>query len=364
LYENWLFYAYPVTVLGALLILFMQRYVERRRLLDLALFLGLVVALALIWAAFHLVWVIATVILLIVCVRKRSREVAFFGTVAALIVFSVYAKNLVLFGTFGCGSVYPKINLAMMTTLRLPKLRRLVKEGKVSSTSLVPVFSATPTDYGLPLTETGIAVLDQVRKSTGSSNWHHLAYIEIADRYYRDALWALREHPGVYLKSLGQNVTNYFRPASDTYPFNTRRGNAGTLGAAVDAVDSWLTGRRTDVGVGWMLVVALPLVNLLGAVSLSRRGRLWLGVEESVPTSHRTVVAFCLGTVGFLFLVTMLAAAADQNRYRYAVMPCYLVLAAHLAVLTASRVRRRRSVRGEPSGRGIRPSGGGTSGAP
>ena len=74
--------------------------------------------------------------------------------------------------------------LSLMTTLRLPNARKLVKRGDISRTSLVPPYSGTAAEYGISLDEpTGIDVLDQVRKTEGRSNWHHFAYLEIAERY-------------------------------------------------------------------------------------------------------------------------------------------------------------------------------------
>ncbi len=338
LYENWLFYPYPVTVLVSLLVLFLQRYAERERRPDLTVFFVVVTVLALTWAAFHLVWVAATVILMLFAVRNRAREIAVLGGVSLLVVASVYAKNYALFGTFGCGSIYPKINLAMMTTMRLPKLRRLVREGHISRTSLVPVFLGTPADYRVPLEEpTGIDVLDQVLKTTGRSNWHHIAYLEIADQYFQDALWVLKEHPKIYLESVRQNIRRYFKPASDTHPLNIERGNAVVLKRSIVAFNLVLTGQMRVRGVGWNLVVAFPLTILCGTVLLTRRGRDWLNVRADTPSPRRLTIAFCLTTVAYLFLATVLIMPVDQNRYRYMVTPCYLLLVGQLATLPLRR---------------------------
>jgi hypothetical protein len=333
LYENWLFYAHPVVVLVGLAVLFLQRYTEGRRRVDLVVFFALVTTLALTWAAFHLVWVVATIAVVVLTTRDRVREIALWGGVSLLLVGSVYAKNSILFGAFGCGSIYPKINLALMTIRHLPDLRRHVELGDVSKTSLISPYRGKPDAYGIsPDAPTGIAVLDEVRKPDGHANWNNPAYLEIADRYYRDALWVVRAYPNIYLHSVWENVARYFAPATDTPPFRPQDGNVAAQMQVVGVFSRLFTGREGQ-GVGWLLVVVLPAALALGAILLTRRGRAWLSVDGTVALPSRATVGFCLGTVVYLFLVTVLISASDQSRYRYMVTPCYLVLVGQLAAL-------------------------------
>jgi hypothetical protein len=336
LYENWLFYAYPITVLVSLSVLVLQRYAERERRVDLTAFFVLVTLLSLTWAAFHLVWVAATVILVLLSIRNRAREIAVLGAASLLVVTSLYAKNYALFGTFGCGTIYPNMNLALMTTQRLPNLRRLARRGDISRTSLVPVGSGLAV-YRVPLDDpTGIDVLDQVVKTGGGSNWHHIAYLEIADKYFQDARWVLREHPEIYLEAVRRNVRRYFIPASNTYPFKYETTNANTavLKRSIAAFNLVLAGRIGGRRVGWHMIVAFPLAILCGTILLTRRGRDWLNVRADSPSPRRVTIAFCLVTVTYLFLVTALISAGDQNRYRYMATPCYLILLGQLATLS------------------------------
>ncbi len=341
LYENWLFYAYPVAVMVSLSALVLQRYADRPRRLDLGLFFVLVTMLALTWAGFHLVWVVATVALLLISVRARVREVAIAGGICLLVVTSVYVKNYAVFGTFGFGTIYPKINLALMTTMRLPQRQQLVADGVLSRTSLIPVYKGRLPDYRLPPSpRTGVAVLDQVWKSGGYSNWHHIAYLEIADRYYQDARWVLSEHPEVYLKSVRRNVIRYFSPANDTYPFlGPGTANTAALQRAITVSNLVLTGQTKKGGVGWFLVVAIPLSILLAGWLLTRRGRDWANARCDAPLPRRSTIAFCVVTLAYLFLVTVLISVEDQNRYRAMVSPFYVLLVGQLLALPLRRLR-------------------------
>jgi len=74
LYENWLFYTYPMTVVLLLATLFWHRFVSRGRFLDaLALFVAAAV-LAMTWSLFHLVWLLGLVLALVLAARKRGQS--------------------------------------------------------------------------------------------------------------------------------------------------------------------------------------------------------------------------------------------------------------------------------------------------
>jgi hypothetical protein len=301
LYENWLFYAHPVAVLVGLSALFLQRYADRMRRVDLVAFFGLVTTLALTWAAFHLLWVVATGAVVMFTVRERVREIAAIAAVSLLIVGSIYTKNCILFGVFGCGSIYPKMNLALMTLRHLPDLKRHVENGDISETSLISPYRGKPDEYGLALGKpTGVGVLDEVRKPDGHSNWHNLAYLSIADQYYHDARWVLRTYPTIYLASVWENVKRYFVPATDSPPFRPQDGNAAVRMRAVAVVNALFTGRVGQQGVGWVLVFVLPISVGMGIMLLTRRGRVWLNVDEATSTPKRATIGFCVGTVIYL----------------------------------------------------------------
>jgi hypothetical protein len=246
----------------------------------------------------------------------------------------------VLFGTFGCAAIYPKMNLALMTLRRLPDARQHAAKGDISETSLISPYRGKPYNYGLALGDpTGVAVLDQARKPEGHSNWHHRAYLEIADGYFRDSLWVLREYPELYLRGVRENVARYFTPATDSPPFRPEDGNPAAQARVVTIANRLFAGRVGEAGPGWFLVIVLPSALVFGGVLLTRRGRAWLGVVDTTPAPSRTAVAFCIGTVVYLFLVTVLLSAGDQSRYRYMVTPCYLVLVGQIASLLHRKVR-------------------------
>ena len=72
---------------------------------------------------------------------------------------------------------------------------------------------------------------------------------------------------------------------------------------------------------------------LCGILLLSRRGRGWLGVQDDALSPRRVTIAFCLATLAYMFLVTVLISAADQYRYRAMVTPCYLLLVGQIVTL-------------------------------
>jgi hypothetical protein len=72
---------------------------------------------------------------------------------------------------------------------------------------------------------------------------------------------------------------------------------------------------------------------------LTRRGRDWAKARCDAPLPRRSTIAFCVATLAYLFLVTVLISAGDQNRYRAMVSPFYVLLVGQLLALPLRRLR-------------------------
>ena len=94
LYENWLFYTYPLTVLLLLSSLFWQRFARQGRFLDVLLLVACAALIALTWSLFHLVWLLGLVLALMLFRRRDWRKVLTAAAVPVLVVVLWYGKNL------------------------------------------------------------------------------------------------------------------------------------------------------------------------------------------------------------------------------------------------------------------------------
>jgi hypothetical protein len=114
LYENWLFYTYPLTVLLLLAALFWHRFLNRGRFLDALTLFVCTALLALTWSLFHLVWLLGLVLALTLPRRKDWQKVLAAAAVPVLVVVFWYGKNLIQIGEF-TNSTWFGINLSKMT---------------------------------------------------------------------------------------------------------------------------------------------------------------------------------------------------------------------------------------------------------
>ena len=198
LYENWLFYTYPISLVLLAGMFFLMRFVESRKFTDALIFFGLLAIAALSRSIFHLIWFLLITAGMIFTLPELKRKIVFAALVPVIIILGLYSKNDAEFGIFG-GSSWFGFNFSSMTTAQLPgSLRdRLIEENKLSPLARLTRFSP-PEDYNeWFITEyTGVPVLDEKYKSNGAPNYNHLGYINISRIYKKDAVYVLTNYPG------------------------------------------------------------------------------------------------------------------------------------------------------------------------
>jgi hypothetical protein len=233
LYENWLFYTYPLMSLLCLSAFFLHRFISGSRLRDALLFFALLASICLTRSLFHILWFLSFGLVLIFGHRPAWKKGVVALSLPLLVMFLWYAKNAYYFGSFTSSS-WSGMHLARVTTRWIPHEDRqaLIQNRTLSEFAAIPPFRKYE-DYEpyLPVAaQTNVPVLDLEWKSTGHKNLHHQAYVEISKRYMDDALVTLRLHPAVYLRNVMRAVVVYSRPGSDYIFFdsNGRRDLIGT----------------------------------------------------------------------------------------------------------------------------------------
>jgi hypothetical protein len=336
LYENWLFYTYPLTLLLLLTALFWQRFVSRGRFLDALLVFACAAVLAMTWSLFHLVWLLGLVLALVLLRRRDWRKVLAAAAVPMLIVTFWYGKNLAQFGQF-TGSTWFGINFSKMTNsmLTVPERRALYDNGTISAVSMVPPFSNPDKYYSaLPKpTPIGIPVLDQELKPSTIPNFNNVLFIAVSRQYGRDALRVLVARPTAYLRGLVESYLLYFLPAS-AYLFMA--GNAGHISGLERFASIAFDGRfsyHLDHGLrstqparhysqgllntGWSLVFAYIVVLIFGLILLLRRSG--------------SSFFFVWFNVAWITLVANAVEVGENNRFRFMTDPLVFVFVASLA---------------------------------
>jgi hypothetical protein len=348
LYENWLFYTYPLTVLLLLGALFWQRFARRGRFLDALLLFVCAALIVLTWSLFHLVWLLGLVLALVLFRRRDWRKVLAAAAVPVLVVVLWYGKNLVQVGEFS-GSTWFGINFSKMTNsmLTVTERRALYDNGAISVVSLVPPFGNPDKYYGaVPKPEpTGIPVLDQEMKPSGIPNFNNTLFVAVSRQYGRDAIRILAAHPAAYLRGLAESYLLYFLPAS-AYLF---LGNNAAHIKGLARFASILNGRfvyhsdrslrQTQPGryylqgflnTGWFVILAYALVVTFGLLFLLRS-------SSFIP--HPSSLFFLWFNVAWMTLVANTLEVGENNRFRFVTDPLVFAFIAALAVRWLARRR-------------------------
>lgn len=327
LYENWLLYEHPVAVLLCLSLLFLHRFADHGRRLDGLLFFSFGALVCFTRGTFHVVWLGGVLIATLVLLPARRRAALLCAAGPLALVLALYLKNLVLFGSFGTGAVYAKLNFAQMTTFRLPmKVRReRVAKSELSPLALTPYLHATTTPihkrYVRRTRSTGIPILDRTVRYRGGMSLHSLALLEIADVYLRDARSVHRRDPRIYWSEVRQNLREYTLPACETLMLHCCVGSK-KKGASPPSLQPYfapLCGpkewRRANPMLGGLFVV------LIGFGAVAFLGSWWAGARTEAVT-----FAFIGLTILWVTVPGILLSHGDQNRYRTEVGPLFWAL--------------------------------------
>jgi hypothetical protein len=333
LYENWLFYAYPILFLFILSALLLHRFVSRPDLASGVAFFG---CLAVIWsfhAMFHPIWYALIATMLALAMKPRRRLIALAAGVPAALMLAVLIKNYVFFGDLAPGSkVVQRANYAIMSAQFTPPelIHKLVREGKITHILEMSIYEHPAGDYRDLVPEPipkGIPALDQTVKSTGYANWNSSWMVDVAALYKKDAVTLRNYYPRGWYLNLMANVDLYFFPAEDVDPFtNDRHKNRLILDPIFHVYDYAISGQFRKQSPPWILWIVLPSAlffsiyrTLSWAWQVRRDMALW-------ADASRLTVAFMTFNILYEAAATILVGCWDHNRYRDFVSGEYAVL--------------------------------------
>jgi hypothetical protein len=347
LYENWLFYEYPIAVLFCASALFLNRYAKSGSRIDGTLFFTSLLCLALLRVIYHLLWFWTIVAILVYVLPKRRRRTALCALVPGIVLSVVYLKSVILFGLWMPGSdVFGSINLANLTTGGVPKqtLSRMATDGAISPI-FIPVLQYKFEDPALVTLvkvqpNTGIPILDNRLKSTGRINMDSLFMAAVGRQLRRDALTVLRSHPEGALISVLRSTQRYFLPADLGWPFDSNpHPNQKVMLRFRTYFDLVTTGNYPSNRYAFISYITFPLL-------------LWYGLWRSMRWLKRTVrrpggnpadltVAFAFGNILYLSAVIIFYDFTDQNRILFEVFPLFTMLLGLLISFVGNRKRMR-----------------------
>ena len=219
LYENWLFYEYPTMLFLLVAAVALHRFLSRDSVAAGAAFFAAAAAAIFTRTVFQVWWLVPIVGTLLLV--KPPRLVLRCCAVPVILVLLLYVKNAALFGA-PLTSSWVGLHFTRPTISQLDRQTRmeLVAAGELHDVSSIDPFAYVDAYAKVvpPAAPTGIPVLDQSIKSTGSQNFNAKSYIAISREYFGDALWVVRHRPDIYFRSVREALVLYMSPSTD-YPF-------------------------------------------------------------------------------------------------------------------------------------------------
>ncbi|UCG61786.1 MAG: hypothetical protein JSV52_00405 [Candidatus Zixiibacteriota bacterium] len=332
LYENFLFYSYPVATLLCLLALVLHSYLQFGKIRSLIIFSVLMLCLVLTRSLFHLVWLTAVFLILVYFRKAQWRSITITGALCVAVCLSLYVKNAYSFGTFSASSWFG-MNFNRLTTQKLPynERFRLVEEGKLSRFSLVDPFQPLEIyqrriDFSLA-PKTGHAVLDETLKSSGAPNLNNSTYLDISRQYARDAWYVLTHYPGTYVKSLLESSQIYCMPSSSYYFLEKNRRHISRLDKAYNLMlfgqfdyEEKVTERKTFFHTGLFLWLGYIFAIIYGFVLIRK------SISGRDATAANTVtLLFIWFNLVYITVVGNAFELGENNRFRFLTEPMFLV---------------------------------------
>jgi hypothetical protein len=352
LYENWMFYTYPVALLLCFSALCFARFLRTRRTAWAFWFATSIALVGMMWSTYHLVFILAAIAFMILSSERAVRRRALVAVaLPVLVVTGVYIKNQVLFDE-PTMSTWLGMNLAHMLFPGTPaELRADVAAGHISGQALIVPFKPLSV-YRAPLPRTGVPALDRPTDANGATNWNNEAWIAISRQYRHDALVFVRRHSAFYLRVVGRGYVRTFIAAADYHELKSNRshihGAVRVEGLALGQVSSfvWGSGPQHPDNVAWLIVLQYLAVAVAGFAVVIRAVRRRGKRRDTRDAVLVLIAATTIYSVGASNLLDF----GDNMRFRFGTDPIVCAMSVTVACLAWSRWQ------GRPSGARTSPS--------
>jgi hypothetical protein len=322
-YTNWLFYTLPVALLVLLGAVVLLRYRKSGGALAAHLFSWCAGVLMLTRAVYHPLWFICVIGVVALLLERPKRRVLLLSAVAPLMVVILwFGKNYMQVGVFG-GSSWLGMNLAKRWPLSQAEMDELHSEGHIPPTWHRRPFREPAELQHFRFFQPGRRVhpaVDETYKSTGEPNFNHRDYARISRELLRGDLYLIRHYPDRYLLRTATAFLLFVQPGPNSVDFLVDY-DFSQIGRLRDVLTRYLflggaiqrPIRMLEPPPNLWLVV-FPILVLLGAISVFRRGPL------------RPVYAYMMVTIIWVTLTTNLIEIGENDRMRWEIEPLLCVL--------------------------------------
>lgn len=341
LYENWLFYTYPLAVLLVLAAVALRRFQDDTQPFYAGIFFLLVAIICLSRSVFHLAFFLPCVVLVLIPRGNQRRKITLFACAALCVISTLYIKNFYMFGFFG-GSSLKGMSMAKVAAASIghDRINRLVKSGSISSIFYLSPFlhlNQYPEElrrHALPLNCLNVPELTAERKASGSPNFNHRDYITISQEYEKGAIFIIRHYPRLYLFKVCHSWLVYLKPSWQNVflekNVNAIRNYISFLSLfrlrywidlrTLVRIPSGITGKNFMYPVTNFLLLP-PIFFMVFILGIFRMCRLFITGE----TSHLAYL-FMIYAVMYIAVVGNMIEIGENNRFRVMTDPLVFVL--------------------------------------
>jgi hypothetical protein len=364
LYENLLFYEYPLIFLMAVSAAFLFLFFKNGSAAGATGFLVCQFLLVLTRNQFHLVYYVVVFAALFVFADHHRRFIGVAGSLLLALILALFLKNLALFGRF-TSSTWDTMGFGplLMYGLTSQEQQRLISQGKLSPVA-VAGFKGAPssTPTGIPLAtfypyitlppKTGIPVLDNEFTSTGCVNYNHLGYLEAQKYYKKDIAYILRHYPQAYFRNVAIAWYAYFLPSGDLTFFDLNLPRIRAIERLSDMLlcgqflytanrkvlrRLYAEGRYFSLILhdGIFLAFGMPALFLFGVWFVYKGVR-----RRSIDRPAAALLGFLLFNIFYVAMTSNFLSSYETNRYRFPSDGFYVVLAALALELLVRKLKR------------------------
>jgi len=331
LWENWLFYDYPVTCLLTVSALSLHIAVTRQRIGAMFLFFSILSAIVLTRSAFHLVWFCSIAIMLLILLPHVRKKVLIAFVIAALPVMLWYAKNLWLFGTFVSSSwLGMSLNKTYVAyNLSAEERKALAAQGLISHVSVIGPFApiAAYKEHMRNIPGTGIPVLDLEEKAPGEPNLNNVVVLEASTALLEDALAVMVTYPQRVGTRLLSSFGRFFFSPGDHYWVRENAAHISEIIALYDIIVYGVVGQVWGDKASLLLKPGLFLIlavcfSILAGFSLSVRSL----ADQSERLSDGVTLFFMWFNILYVAVLFNIVEAGENYRFRMLIEPFVLVI--------------------------------------
>jgi hypothetical protein len=335
IYENWLFYSYPVCTLLILVTHSLIQLIITAKMRYAFFFFSLIGCICLIRSSFHLIYYVGCVLFIYYIFPKKRAIVMYAAVPIMTIVLCVYAKNAFLFGEFGTSSWMGmnlwKIARICISEKELEQLK--LNENLPTFISLKSPFQESTTIYpkefwAIPSRFQHVAALTDDVKTSGAINFNYYGYLHINRGYMKASLCVIKKYPLRYLSGILSAWLHYLKPSAEYPHLNS---NIEKIAMLVKW-RRWLYDHTTislhflyrsslDVNNKFSQTSLISLVVLLGILA----GGIWF-VAVTQNKNNKHIILFCLLTIFYIAIITNLLDFGENSRFRFETNPLYFII--------------------------------------